>query len=85
MIKRQYYAIILEKFETEYGPIRKHVDLICATSMRGIIALAWAAGIAAARIVNLYAEKGLSIFPYQSSWRRKFGVQTYIRCFKIIM
>ncbi|HFJ9467878.1 hypothetical protein [Bacillus cereus group sp. BfR-BA-01495] len=53
--------------------------------MRGIIALAWAAGIAAARIVNLYAEKGLSIFPYQSSWRRKFGVQTYIRCFKIIM
>ncbi len=69
-IKGLYSAVILEKFEEKFGPIHKHVDLICGTSTGGIIALALAAGIPAATIVNLYAEKGLNIFPYKSTWRR---------------
>ncbi|MCC2382019.1 CBASS cGAMP-activated phospholipase [Bacillus cereus] len=73
-IKGLYSAVILEKFEEKFGPIHKHVDLICGTSTGGIIALALAAGIPAAKIVNLYAEKGLNIFPYQSSWRRKLNL-----------
>jgi patatin-like phospholipase/acyl hydrolase len=46
-IKGLYSAIILERFEEEYGPLHRHFDLICGTSTGGIIALALAAGIPA--------------------------------------
>lgn len=63
-IKGTYTAAVLEQFEEQLnGPIVDHFDLIVGTSTGGIIALGLACGIEASRILSLYKDQGLKIFP----------------------
>lgn len=59
-----YTARILEQLEEKTGgtPVARYFDLICGTSVGGIIALALALEIPAARIVALLKERGVKIF-----------------------
>ncbi len=59
-----FSALILEKLEARFGsPIAKHFDLICGTSIGGIIALGLAAEIPAADIRKSFEAHGPKIFP----------------------
>lgn len=71
-IKGLYSAVILAEFEKKYGKVKDHFHLVCGTSTGGIIALALAAGIPAEKIVELYRDKGLLIFPHKNGIIRKF-------------
>ncbi len=66
-----YTAKVLELLEQRSGgPIARHFDLICGTSIGGIIALALALEIPAATIVQLLTVEGESIFGGPARQRR---------------
>lgn len=59
-----FSALILEKLEERFGsPIAKHFDLICGTSVGGIIALGLAAEKPAIDIRQSFEAHGPKIFP----------------------
>src|SRR5579883_761883 len=69
-IKGAYTASVLATWQQLTGkPIARHFDLITGTSTGGIIAIALGLGIAPERILQLYVERGRTIFP--ASWRRR--------------
>lgn len=58
-----YTAKVLELLEVKTGgSIAKHFDLICGTSIGGIIALALSLEIPAANIVKVFIDEGEAIF-----------------------
>lgn len=58
-----YTASVLAKFEEEAGaPIGQKFDLICGTSVGGIIAIAAALEVPMADVVRLFRDKGATIF-----------------------
>lgn len=58
-----YTATVLEELEKNLDrPIAKHFDLICGTSVGGLIALALAAEIPASEIKSLFLKEGHIIF-----------------------
>ena len=66
-------AVWLDRLERELkGPVRQHFDLIAGTSTGGILALAVADGIDAAKIIEMYKDYGREIFPEPASrlWSR---------------
>ena len=69
-----YTAKILADIEDEIGaPIASRFDLIAGTSIGGILALAVALGIPAARMVKLFEENGKKIF------KRRFSMWGILR------
>lgn len=63
-------ASILAELERRYlggAPITTHFDMIAGTSTGGIVALGLAHGLRAADVLELYTERGGSIFPAPSS------------------
>ncbi|MGK7919655.1 MAG: CBASS cGAMP-activated phospholipase [Trichodesmium sp.] len=65
-------ACILQKIEQQLGsPLKDHFDLIAGTSTGSILALGIAIGKSPEELLNLYLEKGLQIFPYQSLFSPK--------------
>lgn len=65
-----YAAQILARLEEKAGPIARHFDLLCGTSVGGILALALALEIPAARLVELLTIEGEAIFGGQRRQRR---------------
>ena len=60
-------ALILQEIEQQLGsPLKNHFDLIAGTSTGSILAVGIALGKSPEELLNLYLEKGLQIFPYQS-------------------
>lgn len=60
-------ARILQKVEQQLGsPLKNHFDLIAGTSTGSILAVGIALGKSPDELLNLYSQKGLRIFPYQS-------------------
>ena len=65
-------ARILQKIEQQLGsPLKKHFDLIAGTSTGSILAIGIGIGKSPKEMLNLYMEKGLQIFPYQSLFSPK--------------
>ncbi|MGB3508559.1 MAG: patatin-like phospholipase family protein [Microcoleaceae cyanobacterium] len=65
-------ALILQKIEQELGSsLKNHFDLIAGTSTGSILAVGIALGKSADELLNLYIDKGLQIFPYQSLFSPK--------------
>ncbi len=65
-------ARILQKVEQQLGsPLKDHFDLIAGTSTGSILAVGIALGKSPEELLNLYLEKGLQIFPYQSLFSPK--------------
>lgn len=65
-------ARILEKVEQKLGsPLKDHFDLIAGTSTGSILAVGIAVGKSPKELLNLYLEKGLQIFPYQTLYSPK--------------
>ncbi len=74
--KGLYTACVLTEVEAFNKPLAQHFDLLCGTSIGGLIALALAAGKPAAEIKQFFLEWGACIFPQGSRWqrlRRSFG------------
>jgi patatin-like phospholipase/acyl hydrolase len=73
-IKGLYSAEILQQFEKEFDcHIADHFDLLCGTSTGGLIALALADRVPAAKIVGFYEQWGRVIFPRRARiWGRAF-------------
>ncbi len=66
-----YTAKVLEHLEQKAGtPVGRHFDLICGTSIGGIIALALALEIPASNIVKIFVEEGENIFGGEPRQRR---------------
>jgi len=66
-----YTAKVLELLEQKLGgPIARHFDLICGTSIGGIIALALALEIPASKIVEIFIREGEDIFGGRPRQRR---------------
>ena len=62
-IRGAYPAAVIAHWEERLGtPITEHVDLIAGTSTGGILALGLAAGFPAARLVEIYEQRGREIF-----------------------
>ena len=60
-------ARILQKVEERLGsPLKNHFDLIAGTSTGSILAIGIGLGKSPKELLNLYQDKGLKIFPYQS-------------------
>lgn len=71
-IKGLFSARVLNEIETLHGSLTEHFDMLCGTSIGGLIALALAAGQSAAEIVEFFKEWGPRIFPTGKigrSWR----------------
>ncbi len=65
-------ALILQEIEQQLGsPLKNHFDLIAGTSTGSILAVGIALGKSPEELLNLYLEKGLQIFPYQSLFSLK--------------
>ncbi|MDE5070897.1 MAG: patatin-like phospholipase family protein, partial [Trichodesmium sp. St16_bin4-tuft] len=65
-------ARILQKVEEQLGgPLKDHFDLIAGTSTGSILAVGIGLGKSPEDMLNLYMEKGLQIFPYQSLFSLK--------------
>ncbi len=65
-------ARILQKVEQQLGsPLKDHFDLIAGTSTGSILAAGIALGKSAEELLNLYKDKGLTIFPYQNLYSLK--------------
>ena len=65
-------ARILQKVEERLGgPLKDHFDLIAGTSTGSILAVGIGLGKSPEEMLNLYLEKGLQIFPYQSLFSLK--------------
>lgn len=58
-----FTARALDVMERECGPIARHFDLICGTSIGGIVALAAAFEVPMSRVVEVFTKEGLAIFP----------------------
>jgi len=66
-----YTATVLKALEQSFGvPISKKFDLICGTSVGGILALGLAAGVPTEELQNLFVEQGEQIFGNRSLLRR---------------
>lgn len=66
-----YTAKVLELLEQKSGaPLARHFDLICGTSIGGILALALALEIPASKIVEIFIEEGENIFGGRLKQRR---------------
>lgn len=69
-----YTATVLSELEAVLGqPIARHFDLICGTSVGGLLALGLAAEIPAVELKALFEENGKEIFGCRSFLRRLFG------------
>lgn len=67
-----YTAQVLAELENRFKkPIAKHVDLICGTSIGGILALGLAAHIPAEYILSTFDKHRKSIFPDNKPWKKK--------------
>ncbi|MCL2931399.1 MAG: patatin-like phospholipase family protein [Trichodesmium sp. MAG_R03] len=65
-------ARILQKIEQQLGsPLKKHFDLIAGTSTGSTLAVGIGLEKSPKELLNLYMEKGLQIFPYQSLFSPK--------------
>ncbi|MGD1804060.1 patatin-like phospholipase family protein [Dapis sp. BLCC M126] len=65
-------ARILQKVEEQLGsPLKDHFDIIAGTSTGSILAVGIGLGKSPEELLNLYLEKGLQIFPYQSLFSPK--------------
>lgn len=62
-----YTACVLREIEAHNGSLSAHFDLLCGTSIGGLIALGLAAGRSAADAVRFFEERGSQIFP-RGSW-----------------
>ena len=61
-----YTATVLRALEQSFGtPISQKFDLICGTSVGGILALGLAAGIKTEELQDLFVEQGGQIFGYR--------------------
>ena len=70
-IEGLYTATILRQLEEVLGrPIASHFDLICGTSVGGILALGLAAEILSDKLQAIFEEKGECIFGSRSIGRR---------------
>ncbi|BBU30384.1 patatin [Burkholderia sp. THE68] len=58
-----FTAQALDVMEKEAGPIARHFDLICGTSIGGIVALAAAFEVPMSRVVEVFVSEGQTIFP----------------------
>lgn len=59
-----FSAQVLASIEEVTGqPIGRHFDLICGTSIGGIVAIAAAFEVQMAKVVEVFAARGASIFP----------------------
>lgn len=58
-----YTARALDVMERESGPIARHFDLICGTSIGGIVALAAAFEVPMSKVVEVFTNDGQVIFP----------------------
>jgi patatin-like phospholipase/acyl hydrolase len=58
-----FTACALDVMEKECGPIARHFDLICGTSIGGIVALAAAFEVPMSRVVEVFTNDGEMIFP----------------------
>lgn len=66
-----YTATVLRHLEELLGePIGQRFDLICGTSVGGLLALGIAAGISTAKLQGLFTEHGKKIFGARDGWRR---------------
>ena len=66
-----YTATVLAELEQAMGrPMASHFDLICGTSVGGMLALGLAAEIPATELKRLFEEQGRRIFS-RSSWLRR--------------
>src|SRR6266700_6061663 len=66
-----YTAKVLELLEEKTGgPLAQHFDLICGTSIGGIIAMALALEIRASKIVEVFVKEGEEIFGGHTKQRR---------------
>jgi uncharacterized protein len=68
--KGLYTACVLEEIERFNKPLAQHFDLLCGTSIGGLVALALAAGKSAADIKQFFLDWGNRIFPRGSTWQR---------------
>ncbi|AKR42356.1 CBASS cGAMP-activated phospholipase [Methylophilus sp. TWE2] len=69
-----YTATILTELEKAFGqPIAKHFDLICGTSVGGILALGLANEIPASNLKLMFEDEGKTIFQSRNLIRKVFG------------
>jgi patatin-like phospholipase/acyl hydrolase len=62
-------ARILQAIEQQLGsPLNQHFDLIAGTSTGSLLAAGVALGFSSERLVNLYKNRGKTIFPYWNWW-----------------
>ncbi|MBW4488802.1 MAG: patatin-like phospholipase family protein [Trichocoleus desertorum ATA4-8-CV12] len=62
-------ARILQAVEHQLdGPLNQHFDLIAGTSTGSLLAAGVALGFSSERLVNLYQNRGKTIFPYWNWW-----------------
>jgi hypothetical protein len=68
-----YTATVLEELETNLGsPIANRFNLICGTSVGGLLAMGLAAEIPTSELTKIFTEHGKDIFGCQS-WLRRLG------------
>ncbi|WP_035604380.1 CBASS cGAMP-activated phospholipase [Hylemonella gracilis] len=69
-----YTATVLAELERALGkPLAKHFDLICGTSVGGLLALGLAKEISAADLKALFEKRGCEIFGKRTLLRRVLG------------
>ncbi|MBD2122285.1 patatin-like phospholipase family protein [Trichocoleus sp. FACHB-262] len=62
-------ARILQVVEQQLGgPLSQHFDLIAGTSTGSLLAAGVTLGFSSERLINLYQERGKTIFPYGDWW-----------------
>jgi patatin-like phospholipase/acyl hydrolase len=67
-----YTATVLAEMERVLGkPIAKHFDLICGTSVGGLLALGLADEIPMSELVEVFTKHGETIFKKKSWWHRR--------------
>jgi hypothetical protein len=69
-----YTATVLAGLEASLGrPVASHFDLICGTSIGGILALGLADGVPASKLKDMFVNDGKRIFNSRSIVRKLFG------------
>lgn len=59
-----FTARVLEVLENECGvPVARHFDLLCGTSIGGIVAMAAAFEVPMSKVVRIFMDRGQDIFP----------------------
>ncbi|MDJ0519150.1 MAG: patatin-like phospholipase family protein [Trichodesmium sp. MO_231.B1] len=65
-------TLILQEIEQQLGsPLKNYFYLIAGTSTGSILAVGIGLGKSPEELLNLYLEKGIQIFPYQSLFSLK--------------